>query len=164
MDVVGSVAAVQQLSLVIGQALFKINKYYCRAKQAVNEASHLRDELDTSVSLVAMLSGALSDSTDDIKPSLERTVRKFLATVEQLNKRIHPNQTTGINKLTWPLKKDENEKLISQIESYKETLHLALVIQKSSHPHMISADFSGSIFQNKWTESSQTQRHYVEFA
>jgi len=57
-------------------------------------------------------------------------VDEFRQTLESLDKRVQPSKTRGIGKLTWPLKIEENDLIMSRIERYKSTLSLTLGIQQ----------------------------------
>jgi hypothetical protein len=130
---VGLVASAAQLAELAVQVLAKLFQYTVNVKAAPESSRKLRDEIGTSLSLIKSLEVMLGQNPN--RPMhrgdlLVRTVDEFRQTLESLDKRVQPSKTRGIGKLTWPLKKEENDLIISRIERYKSALSLTLGIQQ----------------------------------
>lgn len=128
---IGIIASVQQLLAALGKTLILMNQAYSDFKGAEQEAQRLRNELNTSVTLVTQVWVALVDIDPSTRASLDRTAHDFSETIERLRKRIQPPEVKGIKRLAWPLKRDETNKLASEIANFRNTFHLALGVRVS---------------------------------
>lgn len=61
---------------------------------------------------------------------LAKAFARFRGVLELLDERTLPQALTGLWRLTWPLRKEENARLIAEIELCKSALNLALIIQQ----------------------------------
>jgi len=125
----GLVASASQLAGQAFTVVVNLHNYGEAIKKAPKHSAELRHEIGTLWNLLAYL-GTVSNNTQLCSASLNDSCQELESMLDELNERVKPSQTAGLkNKLKWPFTMDENERLLSRISRYKETLNLALNFQ-----------------------------------
>jgi len=125
---VGLAASASQLA---GQALGVVRSlwnYGEAFKNAPKDSAELRRELGTLYDLLRSLNVAISNNTAG-SASLKDSFRELESMLDEMNNRVKPWRTAGLNRMTWPFKMDENKRFLSRITRYNQAFSLALDIQ-----------------------------------
>lgn len=109
--------------------------YYEAVRDAPKRSEELRQELASVCGLLDKLHIALSPSSKHpessfVPPiSLKNSIAHFRAMLENINKRVSVSKTKGFERLKWPFTREENERLLVNLERYKSTFNMALNIK-----------------------------------
>jgi hypothetical protein len=121
-----------QLVELSGQILLRLCKYYIDVKDAGKHALVLRNEVGYTLSLVNALAQELNAGNWKLLASdqaqFSAALERFRQVLESLGNRTGPNAVTGIGRLKWPFKKEENERLLAEIYRCKSSFNFALNI------------------------------------
>jgi Fungal N-terminal domain of STAND proteins len=132
MDPIAAVGLVASASQLAGQALsivISLWKLGTTIKNAPKYSAELRQEMGTLCDLLDSLDQAIKSTQFVCSASLNSSCQKLKSMLDEMNDRVKPSQSAGLNRLKWPFTMDENKRLISRISRYKETFNLALNIQ-----------------------------------
>lgn len=129
---IGLVSSAVSVAELAGTILVKLYKYYLDSKTADTSSAELRNE----VGMVLSLLNAVIGSSDSLIHRLELVwaINGLQSVLTEIFQRVTPETTRGLGRLTWPFKKDENERLLSKLERYKSVFTLALNIEQRCIP------------------------------
>jgi hypothetical protein len=106
--------------------------FYRNVRDAEVRSRQLRQELDTLVDLLFDTQDVINRTpTLEVPQSIQNEIETMLILLRQFYDRIKPKETSGIRKLTWPLKREENERIIREINRFKGTLNALLNIRQT---------------------------------
>src|SRR5208282_857423 len=133
-SVLGAATSVANLVQLALQAINSLYRYYEDAKKGPARSAELREELGSLVGLLQTLEETLRSEPGNPRPAtsaLRHTLKPLEVIIRELEKRTHPDKTEGLlQKLKWPFTKEENGRLLSQINRYSGMLTLALNIEQ----------------------------------
>ena len=99
--------------------------YIENVKGAPERTRELREELKYVWLLLNPLRDFLtSKSTNTVQ--LKSAITEFEEILQQMKARVDESKSQGIERLKWPFKKDENNRLLLTIERYKGIFEIAL--------------------------------------
>lgn len=120
---VASVAALAELTLKVFTNLYRL---YGDVR---GPAAELRNELGLMLGVIDNLKETIRNDESSLQSyhrSLEGAVAEFVRMVEEMEKRIVPEQINGIKILKWPFTEGENKIYLERIERYKGTINIAM--------------------------------------
>jgi len=125
-DAVGLAASIATLADLTAQILARMYCYFDEVRKAPEDATQLRGELTSLMVVLKTLEAAMREDTDDLemRPIVRDCVEGLRTPIEDIQRQTA--KVRGVDRLTWPFKKDRNVLLQSQIEARKATLMLAL--------------------------------------
>ena len=132
--VVGLVASADQLLVMAKDIVSGLYQYFEAVIDAPERSKELRQEITTLCELLESLAAIVTvrNATPSFVPIAE-SLRTALPEVQQLltkiGFRITEKKSQGVRRLRWPFTREENDRLLSQIERYKGTINLSLNIQ-----------------------------------
>lgn len=104
---------------------------------AVKEAPERAHEIRKELGYVWLLLNPLRDviaSKSTVNVPLESAITEFEEILKRMKARVDESKAKGIERLKWPFKKDENNRLLSSIERFKTTFEMALGLKTASEP------------------------------
>jgi hypothetical protein len=116
-----NIAKLCELTLKV---LGNLYRYYNDVGAAPVRSKELRDELGAMSGLLQQLEDAIK--ADAINKCLESALGQYRIMIDDMERRTTPDQTSGIRRLKWPFKQDENVRFLQSIERHKSTFLLAL--------------------------------------
>jgi hypothetical protein len=135
MEVCGFVFSVVQAA-DIARALFsQLYQYFEAVHGAPKRSRELRQEMGTICDLLESLETILitpdTRSTFSVSVSLQSSISEFHAMLTDMESRVKVSQTKGARRFKWPFTKEENDRLLSRMERYKQSLSMALEIRNA---------------------------------
>jgi hypothetical protein len=110
-------------------------KYYEAVRDAPKRSEELRREVGTVSDLlkqiVDVVSSNLTASTFKVPDSFSISVTEMETTLQVMDKRVQSSETEGLRRLKWPFNKEENKRLLSKIERFKNILSMTLDIKNA---------------------------------
>ncbi len=121
------------LIALAGEVISKCYRYGCAVSGAPDEARRLVSEV-TGLSGILVGVQALVKQTNLPEYQLENSLRNCLAVLQTLSSRLQKHSLKAssssgkraVNRLLWPLRKNDTEELITAVERHKTTLSLSL--------------------------------------
>ena len=132
----GLASTLVQLGEFAGAVLLKLYRYYVDVKEGPTRAAQLREEVGFALSQLNAITSALNSGTMTIGNISEMRVAasRFQRVVETIDKATQPESLQGFARLKWPFKKEDNARLIAEIERCKSGFSLALNIEQRYLP------------------------------
>jgi hypothetical protein len=135
LEVCGFVFSVVQAA-DIARALFsQLYQYFEAVHGAPKRSRELRQEMGTICDLLESLETILitpdTGSSFTVSVSLQSSIREFHAMLTDMESRVKASQTKGARRFKWPFTKEENDRLLSRMERYKQSLSMALEIKNA---------------------------------
>jgi hypothetical protein len=132
----GLASTIVQISEFAGQVLLKLYRYYIDVKEGPTRAAELREEVGFALSQLNLLYSALNSGTITTfnLSEMRAATSRFHRVLEKIDKPIQPESLQGFGRLKWPFKKEDNERLIAEIERCKSGFTLALNIDQRYFP------------------------------
>lgn len=132
---IGLLSSAVSVAELAGTILVKLYKYYLDSKTAATRSAELRDEVGLVLSLLNAVIGNSEPHVSSIhRVELVWAINGLQNVLTEILQRVTPETTTGLHRLTWPFKKDENDRLLSKLERYKSVFTLALNIEQMCIP------------------------------
>jgi hypothetical protein len=126
---VGLAASSAQLADLTVKVLTNLYKYYRNVKGAPAKAADLRNELDNLIELLSNIQETFERTPSGLFSSaIPKALSNLREVVTQLYSRTKPEDTSGIRRLQWPFRQNENAEIIDKLERYKGNLMVALDI------------------------------------
>jgi len=136
MDPITALGLLQSVDVLAGMARRIVSNmylYFEAVKNAPKLSAELRQEMGIICGLLDSLEIALShdDSTSQcrIASSISIAIPEFKILLGDMNARVSTLQTSGARRLKWPFAKEENERLLSRLERFKNIFTLAISIK-----------------------------------
>ena len=106
-------------------------EYFEAVKDAPKRSQELQLEVAMMCGLLDLLHAALTKSTassECLMPSaaLKSAIAQFQVILNELNARISIGKIKGLGRLKWPFTKEENERILVNLERYKTAFSLAI--------------------------------------
>lgn len=132
---IGLVSSAVSVAELAGTALVKLYQFYLDSKTAASHAAELREEVGLILSLLnAVIRNSQTPASSIHLLELVWAISGLQNILTEILQRVTPESTRGLHKLTWPFKKDENERLLSKLERHKSVFILALNIEQRCTP------------------------------
>jgi hypothetical protein len=133
LDPITTVGLIASASQLAGQALsivLNLRNYKEAIKKGPKHSAELRQEMATLWNLLESLDDAISNNTQFTwSASLKTSCQELESMLDEMNNRVKPSKTAGLNRLKWPFTMDENKRLLSRISRYKEIPNVTLNTQ-----------------------------------
>jgi len=127
---VGLMGSVNELVALSQNIVSSMYQFFEAVKEAPIRSRELREEMGSICGLLESLEGLVaSNSQSTLLRSLDTTISELHRMLRDMNTRVSESQTRGLRRLKWPFTKTENERLLSRIGRYKETLNVTLNTQ-----------------------------------
>ena len=132
LSAIGIAANFGQLADLASKIIVSLYKYFDDFRTAPARSAELRDELNSLVGLLKTLEQALMIDGEDpvMTDELKITLQGLTKVIQELRGHVGQGKMKGMERLKWPFKKEENERFISRITTYKGTLILALNMEE----------------------------------
>jgi len=136
MDPVAATSALLSLGQLAGDVLLKLYGYYVEVKEGPIRAAQLREEVGFTLSQLNVITTALNSGTMSALniPGMKAACSRFRRILETMDKATQPERLEGFAKLKWPFKKEDNARLIAEIERCKSAFSLAMNIEQTYLP------------------------------
>lgn len=133
---IGLISSAVSVAELAGNILVKLYKYYLDSKTATTRSAELREELGLVLSMLNAVVGTSKPnvSSTHLHLQLVWAINGLQNVLTEILERVTPETTAGLHRLTWPFKKDENERLLSKLERYKSIFALSLDIEQRYIP------------------------------
>jgi hypothetical protein len=126
---VGLVASVAQLADMVRAIVGNMYQYFEAVKDAPLHSKELRAEMATLCNILDSLDDGVSKIRVKVTQNLLDALGGLKLLLKELEPRVSKSETKSLKRWRWPFTQSENERLLSRITRYKETLNLALVIE-----------------------------------
>ena len=133
----GLASALLQLGQFAGGVLVQLYRYCDEVKEGPTCARQLREEVGFTLSLLNAVTAALNSGTTttlNAIPEIKAASSTFRRALETLDKATQPECLQGFGRLKWPFKKEDNARLIAEIERCKSGFSLAMNIEQTYCP------------------------------
>lgn len=133
MDPLSALGLLQSLDVLAGIARGVVSNmylYFEAVKNAPKMSAELRQEMGIICTLLDSLGIALahddSKSQCQLASSISVPLQQLKALVCDMNTRVSVSQTKGLRRFKWPFAKEENERLLTKLERFKNTFTMAM--------------------------------------
>jgi hypothetical protein len=129
---IGLVSSLDQLAETATGIVCNMHKYYEAVRDAPKRSKELRTEMTAVNDLLNQIVDVISASavsTFKTSDSFNVSVAEMRTTLEDMKSRVQPSKTEGLRRLKWPFNREENERLLSKIERFKNILSMTLEIK-----------------------------------
>ena len=129
---IGLASSLDQLAATATSIVCNMFSYYEAVRDSPKRSKELRTEVGAVSDLLKQIVDVItstSASTFKVPDSFNDSVSEMRTTLEEMNKRVQPSKTDGLRRLKWPFSKEENVRLLSKIERFKNILSTTLEIK-----------------------------------
>ena len=130
MEALGGAASVIAVVQIAGKVWSLCWKYYSDAKEAKSDIERLMSMIQTMQSVFQQVENLTKLHASN--PLIEKIPSEVKQEFDRLQKLLEPSNTRSImrkalrQRLKWPLKKEEVEKILNLLERHKTTLIIAM--------------------------------------
>lgn len=132
---IGLASSLDQLAATATNIVCNMYKYYEAVRDAPKCSGELRREVgavsDLLKQIVDVVGPASTASTFKVPDSFSVSVTEMEITLQVMDKRVQSSETEGFRRFKWPFNKEENERLLSKIERFKDILSMTLDIKNA---------------------------------
>ena len=134
MEVVGVVASIGSIIELSTKVVSSCHKYITAVKSAEKDIIRLRNETESLKQILQSIQNGNTQKNGKLlsSPSMARLLEDCFGQLTRLKDKLQPRKSTGLRsrlrlrQLKWPFESREADKIISDLQGYKQSVSLCL--------------------------------------